>query len=126
MDKKIKASKVEDKRVFPRIGMDTPVAYVLTDKAQCVVGRGVAKVMNLSQGGAMIQGKEFLEAYYIKLLIAVSGENDLVMLGKITHCEESGSGTFRTGIKFLEGGTKMRRLAGTLVRSHSIQTNVNK
>jgi hypothetical protein len=121
MDQKLRTYEALEKRFFDRVDLNVPVAYELADRDQRVTGRGVAHVVNLSQGGVMIRGRQFLEAHYIRLLIPVHGENDLAILGKIVHCASNGRNRYQTGIHFIEGPTKMRRVSVALVRAYNLQ-----
>ena len=122
-DKKRRTYEAEDKRVFDRVGMSVSVGYLLSDRAQRTVDRGIARVVNLSQGGVMIESRERLDAFYIRLLVPVSDANDLEILGKIIHCEPKGKEGYRIGVNFIEGPAKMRKVAAALVSVHSRQKN---
>lgn len=111
------------RRIYPRIEIDAPVVYIQFTSDDRIATWGSAKVLDISRGGAMFECREALGAGTLKLSIAVVGENDQVILGKVVHQFEAGAGRFRYGIKFMDNDRNRRLTAAALVKIHCMCKN---
>ena len=113
----------KNKRISPRIDIASVVAYVMVDGNKRILGKGVARVVNLSRGGLKLQTREFVKPLFILLSLARQDEKPLTILGKVTHCEEIGGGIFHSGVKFLEDEEKSKKVVIGLVKAHVSRKN---
>ena len=112
-----------NKRIYPRIEIDSPVVYMQIAPDGGVVAWGTAKILNISRGGARIETREALGPGTLKLSIAVVGENDQVILGTVIHSLEQSAGRFQYGIKFMDNDRNRRLAAAALVKIHCMRKN---
>jgi hypothetical protein len=111
-------------RNFPRIEIGGFVSYVAVNREKTILSQGIAKVINLSQGGLLLETTEPVEAPYVLLSLVDAGKKDLSFLGQVTHSENGASGQHRIGIRFIEKAEKRKQVVTRLVRAHSHQKNL--
>ena len=107
------------RRIFPRIEIESLVTYLLVDRDRSILGQGVGKVVNLSQGGVMLQTHDPIKAPFALLSISESAVGEATILGQVTYCREIDPGECHVGIKFLGNAGKKRGMITGLVKSHS-------
>jgi hypothetical protein len=106
-------------RAFPRIEIESFVSYLAVDRNRQILGQGVGKVVNLSQGGIMLETGEPVEAPFVLLSVPDAEDHEVTLLGQVAHCRRNGSGDCRIGIKFLGNDDKKRGVITGIVKSHS-------
>jgi hypothetical protein len=111
-------------RSFPRIEIESLVSYLAVDSDKSILGQGVGKVVNLSQGGVMLHTTEPIEAPFVLLSIAGPEDRETSILGQVAHCRNNGSGECHVGIKFIGTAEKRLGVITSLVKSHSRLKNL--
>jgi hypothetical protein len=109
----------KSKRAFPRIELESVIAYVLVDKNKNLMGQGMGKILNLSQGGLLLQTHDTVDAPYILLSLIVAGERELTILGQVVHSRRVKDRGFNVGVQFLEDAEKRKRFVTGLVKAYS-------
>ena len=109
----------KSKRVFPRIDLDSVIAYVLVDEEKNLLGQGMGKILNLSQGGLLLQTHDAVDAPYILLSLIKASDQELTILGQVVHSRQVEDQAFNVGVEFLEEAEKKKRFLTGLVKAYS-------
>lgn len=90
-----------ENRESERKGTLNLLDYVVLDKSGGAVARAMARTLNVSENGILLETHLVLEEGQ-ELLITIGLENDLFEIkGKIVRADKSGEESFAYGIEFL-------------------------
>ena len=108
-----------DRRKYPRIKLSSGVDYVCLDDKHQKIEEGKGRVLNISQGGALMETPNVINSKYI-IIVTIDLEGNIIKLkGKIIHTRKSDpSGAALTGIKFLEPYDTQRDIIARFIRAH--------
>jgi len=89
-----------DQRKHPRIPTSNLISFNVYDEDGRLVNHSMAKALNISQGGILIESASMLTADRISLMSADT-QNKLVKIkGRVRYSRENGYGMFEIGISF--------------------------
>ena len=108
-----------DRRKYPRISISSNVDYVCLDDKHQKIEEGKGRVLNISQGGALIETPNVISSKYILIVTIDLEGNTLKLGGKIIHTWKSDpNGAALTGIQFLEPNETQRETIAKFIRAH--------
>ncbi len=89
-----------DQRKHPRVPTSNLIAFSVYDEDGRLVNQSMAKALNISQGGILIESASLIEADWISLMSADT-QNELVEVrGRVRFSKENENGMFEIGISF--------------------------
>jgi hypothetical protein len=112
------------RRVSPRIDIAIMVAYVMVDRRKRSLGKGLAKVVNLSRGGLKMQTRKPIKTPFHLLSLPVEGEKQLAVLVEMCHCQNIGKEIILGGFKFLDENDYVKRFIIHLVKADAMRKNL--
>ena len=116
---------IGDNRIHPRVKTNNKVSYVIVDDRGNEIEGGLGKIMDVSLGGILIETIRPIGLHNIELMTSGIDHEILNMKGNVVYCNPEGSGTFRTGIKFLEAKEDIRLFVTNLLKINSKQKTQN-
>ena len=114
-----------DKRKHPRVSTSNLISFELHNDDGDLLNQSMARALNISQSGILIETAHKIAAERISLMSAGS-DNELVKIkGRVVYSRENGSGMYETGISF--GGTEKENInfAKKLVKVFHHRKNAN-
>lgn len=90
----------EERRKWPRILTEHLVAYTRLDEQALPDEAGVARTLDLSEGGMVLEMTHPLEAGSHLEIKMVSGDRILKAEGRVIYSQDLAAGRWRVGIKF--------------------------
>ena len=89
-----------DQRKHPRVPISNLISFNLYDEDGLLLNHSMAKALNISQGGILIETAFMIKPDRISLMSADT-ENKLVEVkGRVRYSKENENGMFETGISF--------------------------
>ena len=89
-----------ERRSHSRTKINYPISYVCLGKTGHVIDEKMGVILDIGQGGALIESQHKIVSDYI-LLISVDLSCNLIEIrGKVVHCRIGKNGRYRTGISF--------------------------
>jgi len=107
-----------ERRKYPRVKIYYPISYVCIDEKDCVVQQNMGVVLNISQGGILIETADSVFSKYISLISVDIKENIIEIKGKVAYCKMSKTKKYRVGISFEGTHAQNIRFVKTLIRSY--------
>ena len=91
-----------DQRKSPRVESPNLLTYVCLDKDHKMVGQGMGRTLNVSEGGILLETHITIDPEYI-VLLDIAMEDDLMQFkGKIAHIKKREDGKFESGVAFID------------------------
>ena len=112
-----------ERRKYPRVKIYYPISYVCIDEKDCVVQQNMGVVLNISQGGILIETADSVFSKYISLISVDIKENIIEIKGKVAYCKKNKSGKYRTGISFKGTYAQNIHFAKGLIKSYHYKKN---
>lgn len=105
-----------EKRRHPRINTSDSIEYILLDEKQNPLGRGEGRMLNLSQGGVLLETQNPLNGSFVLLIISNLKEDSLQVSGRVIYTRKPDNSSFYfTGIEFIESeGEQINDLIASL------------
>ena len=92
------------------------LSYVCIDDDGFPLDQGMGKILDISQGGLLMETKVPIEAKFI-LLISFDIKEELIKLkGKVVYCREAEPKTFHTGVSFVETDKRIRENVTAMIK----------
>ena len=108
-----------DRRKYPRINISSSVDYVCLDDKHQKIEEGKGRVLNISQGGALMETPEAINSKYIVIVTIDLEGNTIKLKGKVIHTRKlDPNSAALTGIQFLEPYGTQREIIAKFVRAH--------
>jgi len=89
-----------ERRKHPRVKVYYPISYVCTDGNGRIVQQNMGVVLNISQGGILIETADSVFCKYITLISVDLNKNIIEIKGKVAYCKKNESTKYRVGISF--------------------------
>ena len=91
-----------EQRRSPRVESPNLLTYVCLDQNDNMVGQGMGRTLNVSEGGILLETHIAIDPQYI-VLLDIAMEDDLMQFkGKIAHIKKREDGKFESGVAFIE------------------------
>ena len=91
-----------EQRKSPRVESTNLLTYACLDKDKNLVGKGMGRTLNVSEGGILLETNIALDPQYV-VLLDIAMENNLMQFkGKIAHIEKREDGKVESGVAFIE------------------------
>ena len=97
-----------NKRTTPRESSPNLLSFVCYDQNGNKVSQGMAKTLNVSEGGLLIETHSFIDENVMLSLTVAFGDDLMDLKGKVVHSRKSGENQFEFGIEFIEMDEIMR------------------
>jgi len=115
-----------EKRRYKRIKTNTPLTYVCLDRRGNPIDQGIARTLDISQGGLLMETKVPIEAKFIQLT-SIGIKNELIKIKvKVAYCREEKSKNFHVGVRFLENNERIREIIVGMIKAFSLRNNMNR
>jgi len=102
----------EEKRKHPRIHSLNLLAYVCMNENSEIVRQGMAKTLDVSEGGILMETHVPIDPQYtVSLTLGLKDELTDIK-GKVVHFRTNGNGRFQSGLQFME----IQRPTGRVLR----------
>jgi c-di-GMP-binding flagellar brake protein YcgR len=91
-----------EQRRSPRVESPNLLTYVCIDKDDNMVGQGMGRTLNVSEGGILLETHIPIDPQYV-VLLDIAMEDDLMQFkGKIAHMKKREDGKYESGVAFIE------------------------
>ena len=95
-----------ERRSHSRTNINYPISYVCMGKTGDVFDEDVGVVLDVSQGGTLIESVGKILSDYVLLISVDLASNLIEIRGKVVHCRKGKNGKYKTGISFQGTGEK--------------------
>jgi hypothetical protein len=89
-----------DQRKHPRVPTSNLISFNVYDEDGLLVNHSMAKALNISQGGILIETAIMLQSDRISLMSADTQNKLVEVKGRVRYSRENEYGMFETGISF--------------------------
>jgi len=89
-----------DRRIHPRVPTCNLISFNVYDGDDRLVSHSMAKALNISQGGILIESTVMLKADRISLMSADTDDTLVGVKGRVRYSKENEHGMFEIGISF--------------------------
>ena len=107
-----------ERRKHPRVIIYHPLSFVCTDEKGSIVQQNMGTVLNISQGGILIETANSVFSKYVSLTTVDLNGNVIEVKGKVAYCKKNESTKYRVGISFDGTHTQNIRFVKALTRSY--------
>jgi c-di-GMP-binding flagellar brake protein YcgR len=107
-----------ERRKHPRVKIYYPISYVCTNEKGSIVQQNMGVVLNISQGGILIEPADSIFSKYISLTSVDLDGNVIEVKGKIAYCKKTASTKYRVGVSFAGTHAQNIRFVKALTRSY--------
>lgn len=91
-----------EQRKSPRVESPNLLTYVCLDRDHNMVGQGMGRTLNVSEGGILLETHIAIDPEYV-VLLDIAMEDDLMQFkGKIAHIKKREDGKFESGVAFID------------------------
>jgi hypothetical protein len=91
-----------EKRKYPRIGTHNLVSYLRLDDEGLIVGEGMGRTLNVSEGGILLETHAALDPNSAVSLTIAMEDEIMEVRGKVAFSKRRDDGKFETGVEFME------------------------
>jgi hypothetical protein len=117
--------KTRDQRKHPRVQTSNLISFKLYDDNGKLLNQSMARALNISQSGILIETAHIITTERISLMSAGARDELVKIKGCVVYSRENGIGMYETGISF-EGSEKENvAFAKKLVRVFHHRKNVS-
>ena len=114
---------LDEKRKYPRVQTDNLVSYTCFDDNNIESDQGVARALDISQGGLLLESHSAIESENI-LLTTVNEKNELMEIrARVAYCREEKPGLYFTGLEFKEESEKIRQIVVGMIKIYNLEKN---
>jgi c-di-GMP-binding flagellar brake protein YcgR len=118
--KKKRSLMMKERRKHPRVKTEDLIDYVCMDEHGNKVDEGMGRVLDISQGGLLLESHGWFKSQHI-VLMTFDRKNETINLeGKVVYCREEESGRFRAGVQFLGANGEIRQNVVKLIKTFRI------
>ena len=115
-----KANGFQEKRRYSRISISNLVSCILFDENKKRISNGKARILNLSQNGALLETSKPLSGSYIVLASINLDGNIIKIKGTIVNTRKADKeGRYLTGIEFMGPKDEQRKAVITFIKIHN-------
>ena len=107
-----------ERRKHPRVKIYYPISYVCTNENGSIVQQNMGVVLNISQGGILIETADSIFSKYILLTSVDLNGNVVEVKGKVAYCKRNESTKYRVGVSF--DGTHAQNIRFVKADSNSV------
>ena len=91
-----------EQRKTTRVESPNLLTYVCLDQDNNMVGQGMGRTLNVSEGGILLETHIAIDPQYV-VLLDIAMEDDLMQFkGKIAHIKKREDGKIESGVAFIE------------------------
>ena len=94
-----------DQRKHSRVPTSNLISFELYDDNGELLNQSMARALNISQSGILIETAHIITTQRISLMSAGARDELVKIKGRVVYCRENGVGMYETGIRF-EGSEK--------------------
>jgi len=91
---------LKDQRKHPRVETSNLISFISYDSKGNLISQSMAKALNVSQSGILIETADRLELGWISLMSADNGNKLLEIKGQVVYSKKGDGGRYQTGISF--------------------------
>ena len=113
-----------DKRKYPRINVSVLVSYDCYNDDGEVFEHGVGVVLDISQGGLLIETNHIIDANFVKVVFVNYDKKTMNTVGSVVHSRKCENGKTRTGICFHDSDNDNIRFVTNLIRTYHYSKKV--
>jgi hypothetical protein len=114
---------MEEQRKYYRAKTVNLLSYECIDDDGNPLNQGMGKVLDISQGGLLMETKVPIDGKYILLTSLDIKEKPVKIKGKFVYCREVEQKNFHTGIHFIETDERIREIVAAMIRAF-VQTKM--
>jgi hypothetical protein len=89
-----------DQRKHPRVPTSNLISFKLYDENGKLLNQSMARALNISQSGILIETAHLIKFDRISLMSADTGDKLVEIKGRVVYSRDNGTGMFETGISF--------------------------
>ena len=108
---------MEEQRKYYRAKTVNLLSYECIDKDGNPLDQGMGKILDISQGGLLMETKVPIEAEYIRIESLDIKEEPIKIKGRFVYCKETAPKTFHTGVRFIETDEKIREVVAAMIKA---------
>lgn len=108
---------MEEQRKHYRAKTVNLLSYECIDEDGNPLNQGMGRMLDISQGGLLMETKVPIEATYILLMSLDVKEEPIKIKGKFVYCRQVGDKTFHTGLRFTEADDKIRKIVAAMIKA---------
>ncbi|MCF8026023.1 MAG: PilZ domain-containing protein [Desulfobacteraceae bacterium] len=124
MDDHQSAKTAAERRRYPRIEAQNDVSYILFNAGREITDQGRGKILNLSQGGTLLETEKPLDGAYVILAVLDPAGNKVKVPGRLANARQSEkTGGYQTGIEFRGSREQKIRAIVAFVKGSSRRDN---
>jgi hypothetical protein len=105
-----------ERRKHERVETGNHILYRSMDDEGQIVSRSMAKAINISQSGIMLETSHPIETQFIFLMTGYLDNNLIEMTGRLIYCKEINAGMFQVGINFIGSEDETSMFAVKLIK----------
>ena len=114
---------LDEKRKHPRVQTDNLVSYTCFDDNNTESDQGVARALDIRQGGLLLESHSAIESENI-LLTTVNDKNELMEIrARVAYSREVKPGIYFTGLEFKEDSKKIRQIVDGMIKIYNLEKN---
>src|SRR4030042_4861827 len=106
---------MEEQRKYYRAKTVNLLSYECIDGDGNPLNQGMGRILDISQGGLLMETKAPIEAEYIRIESLDIKEKPIKIKGKFVYCKEAEPKTFHTGVRFTETDEKIREIVAAMI-----------
>ena len=121
------AKTAAERRQHPRIEAQNDVNYILFNAGREITDQGRGKILNLSQGGTLLETENPLDGAFVILAVLDPAGNKVKVPGRLANARQSDkTGGYQTGIEFKGSREQKIRAVVAFVKSSSRRGNTDR
>ena len=113
-----------NQRKHPRVPTSNLISFNVYDEDGRLVKQSMARALNISQGGILIESSSMINADRISLMSADTQDTLVEVKGRVRYTKETENGMFETGISFEGTPEEKVEFAKRLVKVFHRRKNV--
>jgi c-di-GMP-binding flagellar brake protein YcgR len=114
-----------DRRTYPRIHISNGVSYACLNDKFKEVDQGIGKVLNISQGGVLLETPKKINSRYILIMSIDLEDNMIEIRGKVIYSKKHPANWMLTGVKFMEPYSMQRKAIAEFIRAYHYRKKTN-
>ena len=110
-----------DPRKSPRVKTRNLISYFSFDKAGKLISEGLGIVLDVSEGGILIETPNHIKSGLLVLAVTDKNNNLIEIKGKIIRSRKKSLGTYICGVKFMGVDERVAQFVATLIKEYNFQ-----